>query len=693
MRRFLKPAGLLLALLSTSASAQEPTLSVAGATAQGVKLRTQTARLEQVLEIRSISAVPVDPLRVTVGPLLDSTGVAHSVRWTLDAAPGNEPVAVAAFATLALRVEADLPSDDVYTGEIALSYAGRRETTPLQVVRAKAELPLEIGELSTLRGSAGFWGPSSVPVLLTLSETSGNPLTLEPPVATLSLLLEEEATYQVDVKVASSQEFPFRLEQSRQIELSLTGLPGAGRYEGNLRFEAPGYEPVEQPIRVVVRESRWVALSFILLGVVLSFGIKKYTSQRNRLVMQGRAKRLDEKLDELATPEDGTADGLRKRLSRRLSDALKLPVKDGRKVLDLAELQIGLFAAWQDVRNRVEALRPATLRAEFQADLSEAEGLLRRQDATVEEIRPCLDRLQEVPGRIADRLRGEELRGQIERLAGESDGLRESFPDEAETIATALREADGLIRDGRLDQGLERVNDARRVHLGLLFEDFRKRLKLGKTPWRMNEGSWRTLCESLQGRLQSAQQALDKDLEEAAAAYQAAKKEYLTEVLEPLREEEGVDEIRRKIDEASLKEAEELYEDKVRSLENRKGTLSGRRGFESLSVPSGPDLSTWIGDVLPGIALPAASPAPVPAFVTYRAADVERRLFWGDLFVMGTIFALAGLLGVQVLWETDPAWGGWNARLIAFLWGLGLHQVTFDRVAPKAEEPAEKKDS
>ena len=40
------------------------------------------------------------------------------------------------------------------------------------------------------------------------------------------------------------------------------------------------------------------------------------------------------------------------------------------------------------------------------------------------------------------------------------------------------------------------------------------------------------------------------------------------------------------------------------------------------------------------------------------------------------IGAIAVVIGVQLLWVNDFTWGGWGSWCVAFLWGLGMHQVT-----------------
>ena len=46
-----------------------------------------------------------------------------------------------------------------------------------------------------------------------------------------------------------------------------------------------------------------------------------------------------------------------------------------------------------------------------------------------------------------------------------------------------------------------------------------------------------------------------------------------------------------------------------------------------------------------------------------------------DLWFNVAILLIATIVGLNVLWASDPIWGGWKAYITALLWGLGLQQV------------------
>jgi hypothetical protein len=65
---------------------------------------------------------------------------------------------------------------------------------------------------------------------------------------------------------------------------------------------------------------------------------------------------------------------------------------------------------------------------------------------------------------------------------------------------------------------------------------------------------------------------------------------------------------------------------------------------------------------------------PTPA---QRRENVLRRIKWSDVLVSAVVLLIATVLGLTSVWAKDPAWGGWEDRLVASLWGLGLDQFAF----------------
>jgi hypothetical protein len=65
---------------------------------------------------------------------------------------------------------------------------------------------------------------------------------------------------------------------------------------------------------------------------------------------------------------------------------------------------------------------------------------------------------------------------------------------------------------------------------------------------------------------------------------------------------------------------------------------------------------------------------------TRAAARLSRDLKRWNLIVSAFIAFIAVLLGLKI-WAADPTWGEVDDFLAAVLWGLGLHQFTFDGIS------------
>ena len=59
---------------------------------------------------------------------------------------------------------------------------------------------------------------------------------------------------------------------------------------------------------------------------------------------------------------------------------------------------------------------------------------------------------------------------------------------------------------------------------------------------------------------------------------------------------------------------------------------------------------------------------------------LNRLIRRSDFLISAAVLGIACLMGIKALWLSDLSWGGWEDRVIAVLWGLGLHQATFTGV-------------
>jgi hypothetical protein len=55
--------------------------------------------------------------------------------------------------------------------------------------------------------------------------------------------------------------------------------------------------------------------------------------------------------------------------------------------------------------------------------------------------------------------------------------------------------------------------------------------------------------------------------------------------------------------------------------------------------------------------------------------SLQRTVDRSDVVALFGLLGISVLSGVQLLWAGDATWGSFDSKLLAFLWGLGLHSV------------------
>lgn len=119
------------------------------------------------------------------------------------------------------------------------------------------------------------------------------------------------------------------------------------------------------------------------------------------------------------------------------------------------------------------------------------------------------------------------------------------------------------------------------------------------------------------------------------------------------------------------------------ALQGAQAALTNRAATVQMITQAGTDLATAAATIPP----PAAGRAAAPLQATTPRGKAAQALSWiqgrmrsSDLLVTVVILLIACLMGIKALWISDLGWGGWEDRVIAVLWGLGLHQATFTGV-------------
>ncbi|RKH68263.1 hypothetical protein D7V93_01475 [Corallococcus llansteffanensis] len=538
-------------------------------------------------------------------------------------------------------------------------------------------------------------------------------------------------------------EVPFVLDRrmTLPLRLRLSGLPGPGRYEGTLRVSAADAPAVDLPFVLYLREHALVAFLIIALGVVLSFLVRKYVAhERPRMVLQHRVLGLARALEELkASPAPSSRDQELLACVMQEVDAVLADVS-GRAVLggiggrlDLLERKVACTRNWLRLRRAIDEMRPADLRAEPQARLGTVERSLREPRTTSEDLSIAETTLAGLPSELDARMR-QHLSERLALFRAELHALA-SAPSSELALQLELQVGPRLDKVGELlDQDLrsafEELDAARLAQASVLAERLAESLRTPAPSW-IGHDAWVSLRDKVTLLLKPLREVPPPSVEAAVAAYESGLTRYLMTLgraltdqartrlqrvgEEPPEQRKGWQQVldtaervqrcasERKLPESmqALDEARSAFEE-VSSLREAprsspaSAALDAARGAHAAEgAHAGPMVSFSSPETQDdGIAQPAEEVLPslfeeVRLFVprlegtppAEGRAQLERQLATLDLLVLVLVLGMAALSGMKVLWMEAPAWGGLNDRLLAFMWGFGVHQVSHSGLA------------
>jgi hypothetical protein len=724
---------LLSALAPRPAPAQAPpdTLRIVGSTdADAITLERPGAEFRYAFQVEAAGPTGADSLQVFVAPFVSAHGARVTPRWQIAGRPGeNAWVPVPGLGSIEVEIVASLPEPGVYSSSVSLVYGGQRRTRPLIVNRTRAAPSLSLVDLGAVRAQLRWFRP--VTVRAAVQDTAGQPVWIYPP--TLVALARNEgdaARVQAHFdRVEVVDEFGYRQGSSqlmlpagatRHFRLSIHGLRDPGQYTGTLQLSGSAFRPISQSVTISVRESAWTAGFIVFLGVLLSFLLRTYASTgRPRILRRHRIAGLLADVDALERELGDATEHEREvlaRLRQRL-DAIYEGTELGTDAQADAQLdeiapKVGeFFPAWVTARRHVEAAAPpADLREQFLARLRTAGQYLLASPVTQEQTAAATQNLQNLAADVAAAVRTELL----ERIAAFEAQVAAERQDRASDesllrvieaeVEKRIREARGLAEAGDHGRARARFDEARGLYARVLARDLAARVR-GEVPAGVAPDDWRTLQAQVAQDLDKVEAAADP--EAANAAYGAAFASYLRVLLgamqrqaeqgalrvgaRPDLEDDEKDRLAARFEAIRDQAAEATRRLALRqwteAAADYRGAAQALAALEKELARKGEQMgvlsrifaaaSATQGTIPPAAGRADAEPvAGRPVRPRASAAELTRRLGIGDLLSNLVILLVAVLLGLQLLWVTNPVWGGGADYLIALLWGLGLHQVS-----------------
>lgn len=705
--------GLVVLLIGVSGSAQKPpAIKVVGTDSQGsIKLTTSTAttalRIPLELdsgEVKQLTAVVDD----FVAP--NATRVHPTV--TLDGKPTDQAIDVSQKDRPILEISAIFPVAGEYKSNIVLFYSGRRaDSVPLSVTRHRSDVTAQIEGLETVTTTK--WFTANAQILFTVRETSGQRVTLYPPVLDGFALREsekvrKEAHYK-DILLDGQPVLTGHLTQKKEsfvvepqsalpVVLEIRGIEHAGEYSGTIRLSSSNGAPVTKEATVLVKTSGWIAAFWIFLGVLASFLIRRYTKeQRPKLQVLRRIRYAEDDLHavqsdagSLTRPTDRVFAGTRERLSR-----IERGVADGTALsgaaanLDEVEAKIRALPAWLSTGRILDAVEPQEIVSAPRAEWAVfAESYFLKVGSTLD-IAPSLAKIEaDITTAVSARI--DKFKASVDAYKTAHTG---ATPEIDSNVVPRLMHAKIDAEAGNWTGMTTAFREARLAYIKVLAGQFSRLLTTTRPPLGFEMPDWETLRTYVVGRLATIQQATNPD--HAASVYQQVNSAYFQSVATKLMVLVGSLKVAANAAEqpdfaladtaltaATLAAQKEDWDtgraEYEKAMKAVMSILETRRkvGGGVESVVDYQMFATLIETLPGGVAMsPSTRLSPVVLRRQRTAEQISAVLERYDLLLNFALLLIACVVGVNLLWANDPVWGGWKAYTTALLWGLGLHQV------------------
>jgi hypothetical protein len=406
-------------------------------------------------------------------------------------------------------------------------------------------------------------------------------------------------------------------------------LLSAGVYQGILRLESPGRDPKNEKFTILVKDSGIAAGAVVLVGAFLAWIMKRLsTSRLPRLLIRQAAGTL---LNRIATLRDhdgfddvevATLDPLQKRIEAIRTQAQSFSIlgpnwaTESREALAKEEAKISAFTVWVNVGRVLRSAQlPADKTADFEARLKSIAERLRASDALTSKDQ---DELNSLNADVAA--------AKHDGLSKKVGALRKVIIDEQKGNADVASPAAIEFRNA-----LEAVDQADRQLALSNYDQFARAYDAARSSYL--RGATRTVTDSI-----SDSQTLD---------------------VSGLRKLQA--DLTQHILGGSASDPLKGYLDTFR----RHGKPSVSAGSSQSAPPDPLD-----ADVVPQL-------VPIPRESVHEdtaALELQTRAINWTIDLLSGVVAAA--LGVLMIWSKSDTWGLPIDYLSAFLWGMGLYQLS-----------------
>lgn len=700
-----------------------PVKLITNAAETDVKLTVASPSLDSVIFVAA-SGDQTATVKASPAQLLGAA-TAVDLTCTVNDAPCANPFTIAPKRPVPLRLTATLPKTGTYVGVLDIAGEG---TAPLRLtitaVRTDAPFPLQVINVDKAASGSG-----TVTVRVSLQETSHTPQVMNKP----ELIVFSHADPGGKGKQQASGFTATALDTNEQAIATPWEIPAnapvtlmmkfeklcfAGEYSGIVRITSPNTNSyLNVPVTIWIREPGWLAAILIAVGVGISYGLRTYLrSVRPRIAQQRRAMMLLDDLSKvqqelektygaLAPIETAIVDDLSQRAGDLSNGILSGDGTDADATLIALRDRLSKISRWVLLRRQIEAL-PEAIRTTLEPELAKVTKYLQ----FVAEKADADAALAALPTKIEDtqktevRDRAKKIRDAVAASKFFADAKRQDAAKAA--VEKELAALEDQLKMSRFDQARAAVLAAEAAYLTSLGEELRVRLTAqAKTPpLGFTETTWDVLTKDVTGALPAASASAEERIRGVQTAFQkyvaglaAALETFARDRVLTLIETDP----HLKPNAAELKASLESALQLVASARAAANALDMEKASNDIAAATAAFVALRARAQKLGVMMKAADEAepgaapPAPAIdfgplllrifgvhgtrdphLARDRADALLRL--SDRLDLLVLFAaLAGAIGVGLLmlWANNPTWGSWNDYLIAFLWGLGLHQV------------------
>jgi hypothetical protein len=694
---------------------------------------TEPAAFDLSTGISSKSLRAVSGVRLVVYDLIGPQPATTSVKLK------GQPIAGAAFVVpgngeVPLQLSMNLPVPGTYKGALELIHGTSRDKYTFTVKRVEAKAPVTIRPIEAVRADTSPSGVARLRVVL--EGTRSVPVTLDRPnIAALARKESDKVNAQAQIGSITFKErnpdkdlpagsaVALDGRTPKELEVEVRGLD-PGEYSGLFTIGTNDLPPQESAFSIYVRRAWWIAGLWIALGVGLSWRLRAWALKgRPRLAAQ---RQLSQLMADIAATfrEVNDATAAEKQVLNNFSErvgelydaweraaATATGTATDTLVREVSG-KLSLFRQWVNLRRRFDAVQtPFPNLPQMRERLAAFEGRFLNPGVD-DTLGPAIAQL----GADLSTALSQLLTARIESLDSDVKAISKTefgkpyLARLASDVAPQLEEARTLAAvPERFSEAVAILENARLAYVRILASALNFQIP-ATTPdaVRIPQADWDSVLTAVRQGAERARLATSS--ETAEAEYGRAFSVYMNRLLQAmvLRLQAAPDKIAHsslKLDEQTallerVKDAMTQAGQCSAEVANREFTAATDT-FEKLRtavlaiatrveaggqnmglgepvvnsravIAAGAGLTVSSGPIAGAV---ESIPEGPPRFVL-SVAEIDKRSKRNEAIFTLVVALISILVGVKLLWLPSPTWGDWADYVTAFLWGLGLHQVS-----------------